>query len=524
VENSSLVPWLFVVAALHTGLIQRRTGGLVRTTVVLVVLAFLATLYSTFLTRSGVLGDTSVHSFVDPGLFAYVLLLGLMVAGTAVSVGFLLWRWRELQREALQLSVDSREFLLGLGTLGLVVSAVVVLVGTSYPIVAELLGRPKVAVEQRFYNLLHLPLGVWILLLNGLSLLAQWRATPGKLFGKRLLLPAAIAGGGTGLLWMLGIRDGALLALAATAWFALAVNGRLLFGGLRRRPAALGAWIAHTGLALLLVGVVTLAALSWTSHARLPRGEPVQLGAYRLTYLGREQVEREYTDREKWRYAVRVEHRNGSVTIFPVLFWSDYNQRQSAFLEPGIAWRLAADFYMAPRAVESENPPTELVFRRGEEAPLPSEPLVRASVLRFEMGAQHGDTLEVAVWIVLRQPERDDTLRLASRMLALDRFLPLWQPFRDTLELALLRILPDRRELARSQAVLGVRRRGTQEREVLTVEFSLKPGINLVWLGGLLTVVGLLWSAATRLRQKRRIVTCPDGKYPAPVHEAALPR
>ncbi len=501
VENSSLVPWLFTVAVLHTVLIQRRTGGVVRTNVVLTVLAFLAVLYSTFLTRSGVLGDTSVHSFVDPGFFAYALLLGLMVAGAGVSAFFLFTRWKELGMQALVLPPNSRELMLALGALGLAVSAVVVLVGTSYPIVAELLGRPKVAIEQRFYNVLHIPIGAWILLLNGLSLLLQWRATPGRLFGRRLLLPLGVAVVGTGSLWAVGVRDVALLALGSTAWVALGINGRLLIEHVRRNPRMLGAWSAHAGVALLVLGVVTLASLSWTVHVRLPQGEPVQVGVYRLTYEGREQIERQYTDREKWRYRVRVETGHSRAELFPVLFWSDYNRRQAAFLEPGIAWRVAADLYMAPKAVETEGAAAELVLRRGEIGRLPTDSTVQVRLLRFEMGPVQGDTLTLAVWIELSSnAPRSDTLRLPMRMLDLERTQPEWIPVRDLFEIGLLRILPERQDIARSQAVIGVRPRGAREREVFTVEFSLKPGINLVWLGGMLVVVGLLWSGAQRLR------------------------
>ncbi len=512
VENSSLVPWLFIVALLHTVLVQRRTGGLVRTNAVLAALAFLTVLYSTFLTRSGVLGDTSVHSFVDPGFFAYVLLLGLMGAGSLVAAGFILWRWRDLQRESLVLPPSSRELLLSLGALGLVVSAVVVLVGTSYPIVAELLGRPKVAVEQRFYNMLHIPIGVWVLLLNGLSLVVQWRATPGRLFLRRLWAPLGGAVLGAGILWWMGVRDAALAALGATAWFALVVNGRILVERLRKRPQSLGTYLAHAGIALLVLGVVTVTQLSWTVHARLPHGEPVTLGAYRLTYLGREQIEREYTDREKWRYAVQVDYGGQQAVLFPILFWSDFNQRQAAFLEPGIAWRLTADLYMAPKAVETENPAQELFLRRGEDSTLAGGQ-ARIQLLRFEMGQLRGDTMELAVWVTLRSASGEpETLRLPASMLAPERFLPIWQPYGDSLELGLLRIVPDRQDLSRSQAVIGVRARGAREREVLTVEFSLKPGINLVWLGALLTVVGLLWSGLRRLRMSLRAKPVPaDG-------------
>ncbi|MEJ7682188.1 MAG: cytochrome c biogenesis protein CcsA [Segetibacter sp.] len=68
VENASLVPWLVMVAGLHTNLIYRSTGYSLKSTYAFYVLSFLLILYSTFLTRSGVLGDTSVHAFTDLGM------------------------------------------------------------------------------------------------------------------------------------------------------------------------------------------------------------------------------------------------------------------------------------------------------------------------------------------------------------------------------------------------------------------------------------------------------------------------
>ncbi len=75
VENSSLVPWIVTIILVHTMLVQIVTGKLVRTNFVLAILAYLLVVYSTFLTRSGILANSSVHSFVDPGTFAYVLLV-----------------------------------------------------------------------------------------------------------------------------------------------------------------------------------------------------------------------------------------------------------------------------------------------------------------------------------------------------------------------------------------------------------------------------------------------------------------
>ena len=81
VENSSLIPWLVGVASIHTLLVQRKTqakGGIgkyAKTNLILSIMTYILVLYSTFLTRSGVLGDASVHSFVDPGMLVYLFLV-----------------------------------------------------------------------------------------------------------------------------------------------------------------------------------------------------------------------------------------------------------------------------------------------------------------------------------------------------------------------------------------------------------------------------------------------------------------
>ena len=80
VENSSLIPWLTGIALVHTLLAQRRTGRYVRTNFVLAIVSFFLVIYSTFLTRSGILGDASVHAFADAGAEVYWLLLASLVA------------------------------------------------------------------------------------------------------------------------------------------------------------------------------------------------------------------------------------------------------------------------------------------------------------------------------------------------------------------------------------------------------------------------------------------------------------
>lgn len=68
VENASLVPWLMLVGAAHVMLIYKLKGRSLFTTFLLTIGAFLLVVYSTFLTKSGILSKTSVHAFTEDGL------------------------------------------------------------------------------------------------------------------------------------------------------------------------------------------------------------------------------------------------------------------------------------------------------------------------------------------------------------------------------------------------------------------------------------------------------------------------
>ena len=126
------------------------------------------TLY-TFLTRSGVLGDASVHSFVDPGMFVYLFLI--LFIGTFILLGFgmIAFRWKTLNENIKDdESLLSRELGLFTAMIVLIASAIIVLVGTSAPIFGK-------AVDTYFYNEMHLPLAIIIMFLNGISLLIKWQ-------------------------------------------------------------------------------------------------------------------------------------------------------------------------------------------------------------------------------------------------------------------------------------------------------------------------------------------------------------
>ena len=235
VENSSLVPWLLSVASIHTILSQRRSGAFARTNLVLGMLCFILVIYSTFLTRSGVLGDTSVHSFAEPGMWAYWLLVGMLFLSVLAPVILFISRWKEIPRRPAKHSFYSREFALFLGASTLVLIAVFVVVGTSSPIITEILYGKKSAVDIAYYATTILPLGVILALLMGVGQLLWWTRSDRTVLIRSALIPFTLAVLTLPVLYYLGVREIILFLFLFGAAFALAVDWQPV----RQRPSRL---------------------------------------------------------------------------------------------------------------------------------------------------------------------------------------------------------------------------------------------------------------------------------------------
>jgi len=132
VENASFVPWIILVAGIHTNLVALSTGYSIRTTYIFYLLTFVLIIYSTFLTRSGILGDTSAHSFTQMGLewqlvafVSFFFLLGLV---------YYLMRRHTIPTKEKEESIQSREFWMLIGSIVLFFSAALIITSTSLPV------------------------------------------------------------------------------------------------------------------------------------------------------------------------------------------------------------------------------------------------------------------------------------------------------------------------------------------------------------------------------------------------------
>ncbi len=315
VENMSLVPWLILVAGLHTHLVARSTGYSIRSTYIFYILTFLLIAYSTFLTRSGVLGDTSVHAFTEMGLEWQ--LIGFIVIFLLLSAALLGYRYRGIPAPKREESVGSKEFWMFIGTLVLLFSAALITASTSLPVYNKLMQFFDPAFEGKVitdpephYNKYQLWIAVFIGLLSGGAQFLRWRE---QQFSRRWKAFALHGGGCLAAavlltylttLWI-EAPTWPYLLLLVSGWFTVVSNLDYLIAFARANLRSAASVFSHVGFGLMIVGILAsglnkeylssnpfvmdgliegASSESMRNNLLLFKNEPMQMGPYEVTY------------------------------------------------------------------------------------------------------------------------------------------------------------------------------------------------------------------------------------------------
>ncbi len=349
VENSSLVPWLASAALVHGMVLQRARGRFRKMNFSLAILAYVLVVYATFLTRSGVLADFSVHSFVDLGI------TGWLVANLAVflllGAGVLMWRWREIPTQPGDEPFLSRTVFFVLAIAALLGTAVMVLLGTSAPLITRLAAKPS-QVSAAFYNRVTLPVGILLAALLGVVPYLHWRGTSHE-FRKRV----ALAFAGSAVLAAVGIAVGAhgvlYVAFLLVSLFAFLSNLVKTSEEVRRgRLRSAGGYLAHVGLGLMLAGIITSSAYDRSAKVVLPLGKSKEVLGYTLTFRGVDQP----TPTAHEAMLVEVRDAAGhSYVARPHMFRNAKTNQLVA--NPDVRMRLTHDLYVSPIEFDPGTPP-----------------------------------------------------------------------------------------------------------------------------------------------------------------------
>ena len=268
VENASFVPWLVLLGAIHTMIAHKRSSSALKTSIILVIATFILVLYSTFLNRSGILGNASVHSFTDLGLSGQLLLY--MGTFLFVAIVMSIYRWKDLPQDTKELGTYNREFWVFVGAAVLGLSAFQLTFTTSIPVynkIAEafgLLSNIALPADQaEHYSKIQIWIFVAVAILSGIGQYVWWGKIKQSTSFKPLINPALVAT----LLSVVFINIGKIytipyIILLWSGLFAVLANFKILWFLIREKFSLVGGAVAHVGLAIMLIGILFSAGYS----------------------------------------------------------------------------------------------------------------------------------------------------------------------------------------------------------------------------------------------------------------------
>lgn len=262
VENAVYVPWLVLIASIHTMIIYKNNQTALKSAIILNIAVFVLILYSTFLTRSGILGDASVHSFTDLGLSGQLLIYMLFFTLAAIVLAAI--RWKEIPTTEKESSIYSREFWIFLGATTLCLMGFQVLLPTSIPVYNRLIeffgGESNLAPpadQIGFYSKFQLWFGVLVALISGTGQFFWWKRMDKGTLLKELAYPALISLIVFGIIISLArVYEPVYLVVTLAGVYLIVSNIKVLSSVTKVNASLSGGALAHIGVGMMLIGVM----------------------------------------------------------------------------------------------------------------------------------------------------------------------------------------------------------------------------------------------------------------------------
>ena len=273
VENMSLVPWIVLIAGIHTNLVAKSTGFSVGATMSLYFLSFILVVYSSFLTRSGILGDSSAHAFTQMGLEWQLVFFCVVVS--SIPLAYFISRYKLIPQKEQEEQFHSREFWMFIGSLVLLFSALLISFTTSIPVYNKILDqfgklfnysmeswhRSPPLEPIKHHNQYQLWIGVLVALLSSISVYLRYLGERTLKLGKSFLVSVSISLLiSIGLSWISYYSFEKLhwshLLLLGSAWFAICSSALYLIRSIRFNPLQSALVCSHGGFGILLLGIL----------------------------------------------------------------------------------------------------------------------------------------------------------------------------------------------------------------------------------------------------------------------------
>lgn len=527
VENASLVPWLTLVGAAHLMLIQKTRNSSLITTFVFVFITFIFILYSTFLTRSGILGESSVHAFTDLGMNWQ--LLSFVAFYFIFFIVILVRHIGKMPKESGEESIMSREFWMFIGTLVLFISAFQIIFTTSIPVINKIFGTTLAhpANPIQHYNSWQLPFAVIVALLIAVGQFFKYKQTDAKVFFKKLSLSFVLS-----LLisvwwaYTLELFHFSLCLLLFSSLFAIISNADYLIRVLKGKLINAGSSVAHIGFAMVLLGALVSTGKSViisqntsgvdveslgdsfknNENIMLSKGDTLRMGAYFVTYKGQRKeginvyYEVEYLTQKEGKY-------NHEFTLNPFL---QLNERMGNVAEPDTRHFLTRDVYTHISYAEIDDPATDTDKDYDEpnvsEVSLGDTLFSSQSIMVLENISKNVNKekyglkdSDLAVSARLRITDVNNKIYYAEPVFAIrNNFLI---PIAANVDEVGVKIIFDKIDPETGKVQIGIAEKKGNSKEFIVMKAIIFPFINVLWSGCIIMVIGTLMAIVYRIKR-----------------------
>lgn len=541
VENASLVPWLVLVAGIHTLVIYRHTGNALRSSFFFLILSLLLILYSTYLTRSGDLQETSVHAFTGEGITKWHLRFFVLIFLVPAFVLFFK-RYKEIPHIAKEEEASSREFWMFIGSLVFFLSAVSIIIMTSLPVfnkVASLfvgkdtqLFKPLAFSEDTVfaYNRIQIFVAIILAFLTAITQYFKYKITSKQFVLKKLLVPtlaavviaALVLGFGNINYTENGIGYLAAVWLAIVcSIYAVIANASYIWLGLNGRLRAAGGSVAHFGFGLMLLGILISSSkkevLSYNltgmmapfgadskekagENSTLVKGLRTDMGSYWVTY----EKDSAHPKKPLWFYHIKFEDKKKkeTFTLKPNAF-VNYKGNEGLMANPDARHYLTYDVFTyitsladPTKKIEDTTKFQSHILRKGDTVFYSRGFMLLENVATKNnipgAGLQPTDSASIVTLKIFAKSESIYT----SEPLLINKAGTLI-PFPDTVmaESLVLQL----QKVKGDEVELGVKENGAIM-EYVTLKAYKFPFINLLWMGTIFMVVGFMMSMVRRIK------------------------
>jgi cytochrome c-type biogenesis protein CcmF len=582
VENSSLVPWLTLVGGGHLMLIKKNKGTSLFVAFFLIIISFVLVLYSTFLTRSGVLGDASVHSFTDLGMtgqllmylfffmwlpvvliipsFQYRLLysslsLVLLLLGfylnfnSTIKILYLFFGLgslglagylanRQFPQETQGESAFSREFFMFIGSLLLLISGLHLTFETSKPVINKLIGTNYAPGNIDTYNKVQAVLAILITIMMGVSQFLLYKKNILDVFWGKIMRSIIIAAGLTLLAGLIfkEFNNPQYILLCFASGFTVIANADYIIRYLRKNLKMAGASLAHIGFGMIILGAVISAGhkkfisqnanrinleslnpdFKNNENIMLHRGDTVPMYKYYLSYQGDTLIGNVAHYRVDY-FTLKNGRLEKAFTLYPKLIM---NERMGNSPEPATKHFIDKDIFTHVTYVDVE----KLKRKKNNEQPQYSEP---QHFTIQEKDTVFGTRFYIVFEGLQAETPLDETPQTDSLFIQLNGVFSVYNvrgqlldqiysqyEIRNNyvytkpgigevtgLKIELERINPQDRTIEVNMSEL----KGGKMNDFIIMQAIIFPGINILWAGCVLMVLGIFLAVYYRLTKKTSV-------------------